>query len=173
MRTLRLVLFSLAALAALPDAARAERIPNLSQYDPRPLLRIQAVGTTFAADPFETDVFVYRGGPVFLMHSTELGDEQRTARGVASPEALSQLNQTLSLARVGRQRGQCGEAAPDFVAQYTVTWYGPEQRSKTFVVGGAYQDCPGETRRILDAICAFAWETLGSAIELCAPPAEP
>lgn len=171
MRILRLVLFITAVLAIVPVPSRAERIPNLSKYDSRPLLRIQAVGTTFAADPFETDIFIYRGGPVFLMHSTEIGDEQRTSRGVASPEVLSQLNETLSLARVGRQRGQCGDAAPDFVAQYTVTWYGQDQRAKTFVVGGNYQDCPAETRRILDAICAFTWETLGSAIELCAPPA--
>ena len=168
MRVLRLVLLTLAALSVLSIPARAQRIDNLAKYDARPLLRIQAMGSSFAGVPFETDVFVYRGGPVFLMHSAESGSA-RSDRAVASPKLLSELNRALAEARVGQQRGLCGEPAPDFVSEYTVTWYG-DGRLKTFRVGGNDQDCPTAVRRIMEAVCTFAWETLGSAIELCAPP---
>jgi hypothetical protein len=169
MRVLRLVVLTLAALTVLSPPARAQRIPNLAKYDARPLIRIQAVGSSIAGVLFETDVFVYRGGPVFFMHSAESGDSARSDRAVASAKLLSELNRALAEARVGQQRGTCGEPAADFVSEYTVTWYG-DGRLKTFTVGGNPQDCSPEIRRILDAVCAFSWEALGSAIELCAPP---
>jgi hypothetical protein len=172
MRILRSVILTLTALAFLAVPARAQRIPNLAKYDARPLLRVQAVGSSIAGVPFETDIFVYRGGPVFFMHSAEGNDDSaRSDRAVASTKALSQLNLELGQARVGQQRGTCGEPAADYVAEYTVTWYG-DGRLKTFMVGGNHQDCSPEIRRIMDAICAFSWNTLGSAIELCAPPVE-
>jgi hypothetical protein len=171
MRVFRFVIFTLAALTILPIPARAQNIPNLSKYDARPLLRVQAVGSSIAGVPFETDVFVYRGGPVFFMHSADNGDSARSDRAVASSKALAQLNLELGQARVGQQRGTCGEPAADYIAEYTVTWYG-DARLKTFMVGGNHQDCSPEIRRIMDAICAFSWQTLGSAIELCAPPAD-
>lgn len=168
MRVLRLVLLTLAALSVLSIPARAQRIDNLAKYDARPLLRIQAMGSSFAGVPFETDVFVYRGGPVFLMHSAE-SDSARSDRAVASAKLLAELNRALAEARVGRQRGTCGDGAPDYVSEYTVTWYG-DGRLKTFRAGGNYQNCSAEIRRIMDAICTFSWQTLGSAIELCVPP---
>jgi hypothetical protein len=154
----------LALAAALPAWAEID----VTKYDMRPLIQLHATGNTITGQPFETDVFVYRGGPVFLAHTPAAGDSGRVARGVASPEQLKALNQALGAARVGQQRGNCGDAAPDYVTQYALIWHG-QKRMKTIPVGGIYTDCPTDVIRIFDATCEFIWAVLGPAPEICVP----
>ena len=79
------------------------------------------------------------------------------------------LNQVLASSRVGQQRGGCGDAAPDFVSTYGLTWYG-KQRLKTISVGGNFSDCSADVRDIFNATCQYIWSVLGPSPEICVPP---
>jgi hypothetical protein len=158
------------ALVISTSAARAQRPIDVTKHDMHPLLQLHAVGSDIAGQPFEADVFIYRGGPVFLAYSAATGNARRVARGIASPAALMTLNQALAAARVGQQRGHCGGPAPDYVSDYALTWYGSKQRIRTIPVGGNYTTCPSDVIRILDATCIFIWEVLGPSVEVCVPP---
>lgn len=169
MRRALLVLISLVALHT--PAARAQILDNPALLDLRPLLQITGVGSDFTGGAFETDVFVTRGGAVFLMYSAETGNAQRVDRGVATRGQLVTLNQALARARVGQQRGDCGEPAPDGVATYTLVWSG-KSRTRQISAGGIYRECPEDVQRIFDAACAFVWDVLGPTPELCVPAPE-
>ena len=164
---IRLALTILIAGAA---AAGAQPQIDVTRYDMHPLIQLHAAGFDIAGQPFETDVFIYRGGPVFLAYTAQTGNARRVARGVATAQQLAALNQALAAARVGQQRGNCGEPAPDHVERYALTWYGAKDRMRTVTAGGIYSDCPADVVRIFDAACAFVWETLGPTPEYCVPP---
>jgi hypothetical protein len=164
---------ALAVLIACAAAARAEQelpLVDVTKHDMHPLVQLHAVGSDIIGKPFETDVFIYRGGPTFLAYTAETGNARRVARGVATPQALMALNQALAAARVGQQTGNCGGPAPDYVSQYALTWYGAKQRVRTIQAGGNYTDCPSEVIRIFDATCGFIWSVLGPSPEICVPP---
>ena len=165
----RFLPFLLFLFAFQTPAARAQILENPGRADLRPLLQVTGIGNDIAGGSFETDVFVTRGGVVFFAYSAETGNAQRVARGEATREQLVALNQALARARVGQQRGGCGEPAPDSVALYTLAWSG-KSRTRQISVGGIYQDCPEDVRQIFDAVCAFVWDALGPTPELCVPP---
>jgi hypothetical protein len=81
------------------------------------------------------------------------------------------LNQALAAARVGQQRGDCGEPAPDYISEYALIWHGSKGRMRTITAGGFYGDCPADVVRIFNATCTFIWEVLGPSIEICDLPA--
>lgn len=164
---MRLTLMALFLCAS----AGAQPAIDVTRYDMHPLIQLHAEGSDIAGGSFETDVFIYRGGPTFLAYTADTGDARRVDRGAATPQALMALNQALAAARVGQQRGNCGGPAPDYVTQYALTWYGAKGRIRTITAGGDYTSCPADLIRILDAACAFVWEVLGSALEVCVPPA--
>jgi hypothetical protein len=164
------VRLALVLLIGCAVVAQAQPEIDVTKHDMHALIQLHAVGSDIAGQSFETDVFIYRGGPTFLAYTAATG-ARRVARAVAKPQALMTLNQALTAARVGQQRGNCGDAAPDFVSEYALTWYGAKGRVRTIPVGGNYTDCSADVIRIFDATCAFLWEVLGSAIEVCAPPA--
>jgi hypothetical protein len=167
--TIRLTLAALALCAAM---VQAQEPIDVTQYDMHPFLQLHAFGSDIAGGSFETDVFIYRGGPTFLAYTAATGDQRKVVRGIASPQDLMALNQALAAARVGQQRGNCGQPAPDYVTKYALTWYG-KQRMRTIPVGGDYTDCPAEVIRIFDATCEFIWNVLGPSLEICVPPAGP
>jgi hypothetical protein len=164
---IRLTFVILVVCAAV---AQAQPGIDVARYDMHALIQLHATGSDITGQSFQTDVFIYRGGPTFLAHTSTNG-ARRVDRGVATPQELTALNQALAASRVGQQRGNCGGPAPDFIAEYALTWYGAKGRVRTIPAGGNYTDCPADVIRILDATCAFLWEVLGSAIEVCAPPA--
>lgn len=155
----------LLAAASLPAQAQ---IDDITRYNLRPLLQLHAVGSDIIGRPFETDVFIYQGGPVFLAYTAATGDACRVDRGVATPQQLMELNRALAASRVGQQRGGCGSPAPDYVSTYALTWYG-KQRVRTITAGGDYTGCPEDVQRILNAACDFIWAVLGPAPEVCVP----
>lgn len=161
---LRLCLIAFAA-AALPAEAQ---IDDITRYNLRPLIQLHAVGSDIIGQPFETDVFIYQGGPVFLAYTAATGNACRVGRGVATSQQLMALNQALATSRVGQQRGGCGSPAPDYVGVYALTWYG-KQRVRTLTAGGDYTRCPEDVRRILDATCEIIWAVLGPSPEVCVP----
>ena len=161
---LRLCLILL-AVASLPAQAQ---IDDITRYNMRPLIQLHAVGSDIAGGSFETDVFIYQGGPVFLAYTAATGDACRVDRGVATAQQLMELNRALATSRVGQQRGGCGSPAPDYVSNYALTWYG-KQRVRTLTAGGDYTGCPEDVQRILDAACDFIWKVLGPAPEVCVP----
>lgn len=160
----RLTLLALAA-AALP--ARAE-VGSTARYDMHPLIQLHANGADFVGKPFQTDVFIYRGGPVFFSYSAQTGNAARVNSAVATPEQLATLNQALARAQVGRQTGGCGSPAPDYVQEYGLTWYG-KQRVRTITAGGNYSHCPAAVAQIFQATCEFIWDVLGPSPEICVP----
>ncbi|HEX6898472.1 MAG TPA: hypothetical protein VF789_02120 [Thermoanaerobaculia bacterium] len=155
----------LLAVAALPAEGQ---IDDITRYNMRPLIQLHAVGSDIAGGSFETDVFIYQGGPVFLAYTAATGNACRVERGVATPQHLMDLNRALAASRVGQQRGGCGSPAPDYVSAYALTWYG-KQRVKTITAGGNYTDCPADVQRIFNATCEFIWDVLGPAPEVCVP----
>jgi hypothetical protein len=163
---LRLCLIALAA-ASLPAQGQ---IDDITRFNMRPLVQLHAVGNDIAGRPFETDVFIYQGGPTFLAYTAATGNACRVDRGVATQQQLMALNQALASNRVGQQRSGCGSPAPDYVGTYALTWYG-KQRVKTITAGGNYTTCPDEFLRILNATCDFIWAVLGPAPEVCVPHA--
>lgn len=160
--------FTLLALLAAALPAGAE-VGSTARYDMHPLIQLHATGADFVGKPFQTDVFIYRGGPTFFSYSAQTGNASRVASGVATPEQLAALNQALARARVGRQTGNCGSPAPDYVAEYDLTWYG-KQRVRTIPAGGDYSRCPAEVAQVFHATCEFIWDVLGPSPEICAPP---
>ena len=158
---------ALAALAVLALPAGAQ-VGSTTKYDMRPLIQLHATGSDFVGKPFQTDVFIYRGGPVFFSYKAETGDARRVASAVATPEQLTALNQALARAQVGRQTGGCGSPAPDYVQEYDLTWYGP-QRARTIPAGGDYSDCPEKVVQVFQATCEFLWTVLGPSPEICVP----
>jgi hypothetical protein len=163
---IRLTLMTLIICAS---AVRAQPGIDVTKHDMHPLIQLHVVGANIAGDPFEGDVFIYRGGPTFLAFSSEFAGN-RVARGVATPQELMALNQTLAAARVGQQSGNCGEPIPDATSEITLSWYGAKGRLRTIPVGGIYTSCPADVVRIFDATCAFIWEVLGPSPEICQPP---
>jgi hypothetical protein len=161
---------TLMALLLCASAVRAQPEVDVTKHDMHPLIQLHATGATIAGAPFESDVFIYRGGPTFLAY-TQAPDSTRVARGVATPQQLMTLNQALTAARVGQQRGNCGQPAPDYVEQYALTWNGAKGRLRMIVTGGDYSDCPADVIRILNATCEFIWSVLGPSPEVCTPPA--
>jgi hypothetical protein len=161
---LRLCLIAL-AVASLPAEGQ---IDDITRYNMRPLIQLHAVGADLIGRPFETDVFIYQGGPTFLAYTAATGNASRVARGVATREQLMALNQALATNRVGQQRSGCGDPAPDYVRTYALTWYG-KQRVKTFTAGGNYTTCPEEVQGILNAACDFIWAVVGPSPEICVP----
>lgn len=167
---MKLVARLVLAVMACSAAAQAQPRIDVARFDMHPLAQIHAAGSDLAGNPFEVDLFVYRGGPTFLAYSAETGNAQRVARAVATPRALMALNQAFAAGRVGQQRGGCGSPVPDQVETRVLTWYG-KQRGRTIPVGGDYSDCPADLVRLFDAVCEFVWETLGPTLEYCVPPA--
>ena len=165
MRSVLCLGFIALVAASLPAQGQ---IDDITRYNMRPLLQLHAVGNDLVGQPFETDVFIYQGGPVFLAYTAATGNACRVDRGVATQQQLMDLNRALATSRVGQQRGGCGSPAPDYVRTYALTWYG-KQRVKTIATGGNYTDCPAEVQRILNATCQFIWDVLGPAPEICVP----
>ena len=164
-KTLQLALLALAA-AALPAQGQ---IGDITRYNMRPLIQLHLNGADFIGRPFQGDVFIYQGGPTFLSYKGANGTDVRAESAVATPQALAELNQALSRARVGQQRGNCGSPAPDFVSQYALTWYGA-QRVRTIPAGGNFSTCPAEVVQVYNATCEFIWSVLGPQIEICVVP---
>ena len=160
----------LATAALLLASSPASAAPfDASAFAMRPLLYVQATGSSIAGVPFEVAVFVYRSGPTYLVRSG-LGDVARSA--VATPEALARLNAVLSEAHVGVQTGDCGQPEPDNIAQRTLAFHGLKGRHHQLTVGGFYaQDCPAEVVRIFDAVCVYLADVFGDASPYCVPPA--
>ncbi len=161
---------TLLALVICASAVRAQPGIDVKEHDMHPLIQLHAVGANIAGDPFEADVFIYRGGPTFLAFTSDFAGN-RVARGVATPQALTALNQTLAAARVGQQRGNCGGPIPDATSEIALSWYGAKGRLRMIPVGGDYSSCPADVVRIFDATCAFIWEVLGPSPEACTPSA--
>jgi hypothetical protein len=149
-------------------AASAEPIDPI-RYDQRPLLRLQAVGWDFFGEPFEVNVAIDRGGPTLFASDYETGPSCRIEHVVGDERALRELNQALARHQVGRQRGNCGYAAPDYVERYSLTWYGLGGRVHTLQVGGIYGDCKPDVVAIFDAACNYLWQTVGDVVEYCVP----
>jgi hypothetical protein len=161
--TIRLILVSLVLCA---PAAWAQQEVDVTKHDMHPLLQLHVFGATFAGEPIEADVFIYRGGPTFLAFTQGAGARQ-VDRGVASPQELMTLNQALTAARVGQQRGNCGGPIPDFITGYALTWYGAQGRLRTIPVGGDFTGCPAAVVQVFDATCDFIREVLGPATGIC------
>jgi hypothetical protein len=152
-------------------AAHAGEPIDFAEHDMRPLLRVQAAGADIAGGVLETDVVIHRGGPtLFAATAVTGGGSARVERALPDAEALRALKQALARSHVGRLRGGCGTPAPDHIARYTLVWYGQGGRTRTLQVGGVYDDCPEPVEDVFDAVCAYLWDTLESAIEHCAPP---
>jgi hypothetical protein len=161
---------TLTVLILCAAAAPAQEKIDITRYDMHALLQLHANGADLAGGAFETDVFIYRGGPTVLAYSAQTGNARKVSRGVATQQQLMKLNQALAANRVGQQHGNCGEPAPDYVTQYALTWYGAKGRVRMIPTGGIYLDCPEEVERILNATCEFIWEVLGESPEICVPP---
>lgn len=167
---------SVLSLASLPVRAQTS-VFDTRELDMRPLVQVQAIGTTFAGKPFEVDVFVYRGGADVLASSVATDPSgrdttDRVGRGLGSRADVMTLNGAFLRNHVLQQRGDCGNPAPDHVERYVFTYYG-QKNSRQLTVGGDYRDCPQETREILDAVCAYLWQTIEAPIEYCADPILP
>jgi len=163
----RTLLFAALALAAaLPASAQ---IDDITRYDLHPLIQLHLVGSDFIGRPFQGDVFIYQGGPVFLSYKGANGTDVRSLSAVATARELADLNQALARAKVGQQRGNCGSPAPDYVSRYALTWYG-KQRVRTIPVGGNFTACPAEVVDIMNATCEFIWAALGPQPEVCVTP---
>lgn len=157
---------ALALAAAFP--ARAQ-IGDVTKYDLHPLIQLHLNGSDLIGRPFQGDVFIYRGGPVFLSYTGANGNNNRVASGIATPEQLMELSRALARARVGQQTGNCGSPAPDYVSRYTLTWYG-KQRVRTIPTGGNLSTCPAEVVEVYWATCELLWDVLGPSPEICPPP---
>jgi hypothetical protein len=162
---------TLAALIVCAAAAAAQEKIDVTRYDMHALIQLHANGADLIGGAFETDVFIYRGGPTVLAYTSQTGDVRKVVRGVATPQQLTKLNQALAANRVGIQRGNCGEPAPDYVTQYALTWYGNKGRIRMIPTGGIYLDCPAAVVNLFHAACEFIWEVLGPAPEVCVPAA--
>lgn len=158
----------LAALSACAAAAQTPPAIDVTKFDMHPMVQLHAIGSDIIGHAFVVDIFVYRGGPTFLAYTAETGNARRVARAVASPQALMKLNQALADGKIGQQRGDCGQPAPDHISTRALTWYG-KQRMRTVPVGGIYSECPSDVVEIFDAACSFVWEVLGPTVEYCVP----
>lgn len=164
------------AFAGAPASAQTS-VFDARALDLRPLVQVQAVGSTLAGRPFEVDVFLYRGGASVLAAS--IADDpsgattsDRIGRGLGTRDEVAAMNGRFIAHRILQTQGNCGHPAPDYVSRYTVTYYG-QKNSRQFTVGGDYTGCPADTRAILDAICAFLWQTIDAPIEYCPRPVLP
>jgi hypothetical protein len=167
---------SLVAVLATPATAQTSAF-DARLIDMRPLVQVQAAGTTFAGKPFEVDVFIYRGGADVLASSVGIDvagrdTTDRIASGLGDRAQMMALNGTFLRNHVLQQAGDCGSPAPDHVERYTLTYYG-QKNNRQITVGGDYRGCPDETRAIFDAVCAYLWETVEAPIEYCAEPIAP
>jgi hypothetical protein len=165
----RLALIACLLLGMAGVLPAGAQVGSTTRYDMHPLIQLHATGADFVGQPFQADVFLYRGGPAFFSYKAATGNASRVASGVATPEQLAALNQALAQAQVGRQTGHCGSPAPDYVAEYDLTWYG-RQRVKTIPAGGDYSHCPAEVVQVFQATCEFIWDVLGPSPEICVPP---
>lgn len=174
--SLHAFVLALLPVLALPAMAQTDAF-DARAIDMRPLVQVQAVGTTFAGKPLEVDVFVYRGGAAVLASSVAIDVAGRTTtdrigRGLGDREKVMAMNGAFLRNHVLQQAGDCGHPAPDHVERYTLTYYG-QKNNRQITVGGDYRDCPAETRAILDAVCLFLWQAIESPIEYCAEPIVP
>lgn len=168
----RFLLFSLflaTCFAALPVevpafAAAAPPVPDL-----RPWITLQAFGSSFAGDPLETDVFIFRGGSTFVMASQ---GEQPTAvrRGVADRSAIALLRAALRDSHIGQQQGGCGQPMPDFIARFDLAWHG-QAAPHQITFGGDLSGCPRDLQNAYQAICSFVFVTAGYGLPSCPLPA--
>jgi hypothetical protein len=160
--------FTVLVLILGASAAGAQAI-DPAKLNMVPLIQLHAEGADLTGGHFAGDVFIYQGGYTLLAYTSDRGNVSQVFRGIATPPQIKALNQALRASRVGRQTGNCGDAAPDYVSRYALTWYG-KQRLRTIPAGGNYTDCPAEVVGIFDATCRFIWDVLGSAPQVCVPP---
>jgi hypothetical protein len=138
-------------------------------YDMRPWLVLRASGSDFAGKPFETDAFIFRGGPTFVMSSR--GEEPTAAlRAVAQRGAMAGLRRALRDSHIGQQQGNCGQPMPDFIAGFELVWY-PTEGPHQIAFGGDLSGCPKELQNALQGICSFLFDTVGPAFPACPLPA--
>jgi hypothetical protein len=156
--------FTLLAVALPAFAAAAPPLPDL-----RPWITLQAFGSTIAAVPIETDVFIFRGGSTFAMASH---GEQPTAvrRGVAVRSQIASLRAALRDSHIAQQQGGCGEPMPDFIARFDLAWHG-QAGLHQITFGGDLSGCPKDLQNAYQAICHYVFATAGYALPSCPLPA--
>jgi hypothetical protein len=152
-------------------AGSAQPEIDTTKFDMHAFIQLNAVGIDLAGKPFESDVFIYRGGPTFLAYTAVTGDARKVNRGIASTGQLKNLDRALTAARVDLRRDKCGGPAADGVRQYALTWFSAKGRAiNTIHIGGNYTSCPAKVRQIFDATCEFITSVLGPSPEVCVPP---
>ena len=165
-RLLAIATLFLAAGTALHGAAS----PDVSKTDMHPWFVLQSAGHDFAGQPIQGEVFIFRGGSVFLEYTSVTGGGSRVVRrGAASKQAVADLRRDLAEARFGRAKGRCGAPSPDWLESYALVAYNPGGGHRTLSFGSDMRECGAELREGFSALCRFIESTVGSAAELCRP----
>lgn len=157
---------ALAGFLAVPVQAQSATASPL-------LLRVASIERVQVNGVFEfqpQEALIFRDGLVIAVR--HLGGEScRILRGMASRQAMSNLQKTIATNRIGAQAGRC--FLPEVVTgahggDYAVTWFGSGARQHTFEVGDRFLDgCPTSTLSIIDFVKGLIgqqWASPGASI---------